>query len=75
MKRVLALLACATALSAAYVYYLNDPLTSINASNWRTNGTISAGSGGLTSTSSAGSIISTLTAPGGTPRALPRRMK
>lgn len=57
---------CVT-LQAQYSYYYTDTLTSINASDWTQNGTLSAGSGGLTSSSSdGGSLISTVSVPDGT---------
>lgn len=66
--RYLALMAVAIApaLFAAYTYYFTDSLTSINTSNWTENGTLTAGSGGLTSSNSnGGSLIYKLAAPDG----------
>src|SRR5438552_10806519 len=47
-----------------YSYYLSDTLTSINTVNWYYNGSLTAGSGGLTS-STYGSLISKAPVPGG----------
>jgi hypothetical protein len=53
--------------STGYQYYFNDSLTSINSSYWTQNGSVSAGSSGLTATSSnGGSLISTVAVPDGT---------
>jgi hypothetical protein len=61
-----ALLAC-PALFGAYAYYYTDSLTSINTSNWTQNGTLTAGSGGLTSSNSnGGSLVSKVAVPDGT---------
>jgi hypothetical protein len=50
-----------------FSYYYTDTLTSVNTSNWTQNGTLSAGSGGLTSSnSSGGSLISKISVPDGT---------
>jgi RHS repeat-associated protein len=63
----LAILAAAcTALFATYTYYFTDTLTTINTSNWTENGTLTAGSGGLTSSNSnGGSLISKVAVPDG----------
>jgi len=60
-----ALLACGQLAHAAYTPYLNDPLTSINPTNWYQNGTLSAGAAGITSATS-GALISRLS-PSTTP--------
>ncbi len=53
--------------STGYVYYYNDPLTSINPSNWIQNGSVTATSTGLTVPSSnEGSLISSVAVPDGT---------
>ncbi|MGB6944394.1 MAG: hypothetical protein WBE37_18480, partial [Bryobacteraceae bacterium] len=55
-----------SALLATYTYYFTDTLTSINTSNWTQNGTLTAGSGGLTSSNSnGGSLISKVAVPDG----------
>ena len=57
--------ACSAAF-ATYTYYYTDGLTSINTSNWTENGTLTAGSGGLTSSNSnGGSLISKVAVPDG----------
>lgn len=57
----------ATVLYGAYQYYLFDPLTSINTSNWQQNGTVTATASGLTATTAnGGSLISKLAVPDGT---------
>jgi hypothetical protein len=63
---VLALLAALPALLfAAYTPYYTDNLTSINATYWTTNPTVTSTSNGLTATSTnGGSIISRIAAPG-----------
>lgn len=59
--------AACSALFAAYTYYLTDTLTSINTTNWTQNGTLTAGSGGLTSSNAnGGSLISKVAVPDGT---------
>ena len=51
---------------AAYVYYYSDTLTTINASNWTQNGSVSATSSGLTATTGiGGSLISKVAVPDG----------
>jgi RHS repeat-associated protein len=58
--------ACSTLLFA-YSYYYTDSLTSINTSNWTENGTLTAGTGGLTSSATdGGSLISKVAVPDGT---------
>jgi hypothetical protein len=55
-----------SALLGTYTYYFTDSLTSINTSNWYQNGTLTAGTGGLTSSSSnGGSLISKVAVPDG----------
>ena len=39
---------------AAYQYYYSDTLTTINTANWTQNGTVTATSGGLTSSAANG---------------------
>jgi len=54
------------ALFGTYTYYYTDSLTSINTSNWTENGTLTAGSGGLTSSNTdGGSLISKVSVPDG----------
>ena len=54
------------ALFGAYTYYYTDSLTSINTTYWTQNGTLTAGSGGLTSsTTDGGSLISKVAVPDG----------
>ncbi len=61
-----ALLTACCALQGQYTYYYTDTLTSINTSNWTENGTLTAGSGGLTSSNSnGGSLISKVSVPDG----------
>ena len=58
--------AACSALFGTYTYYFTDTLTSINTSNWTQNGTLTAGSGGLTSSNSnGGSLISKVAVPDG----------
>ena len=61
----LLLLLSSIPLSAAYTYYRDyNPLSSINATDWWQNGTISAGANGVTSSATnGGSLISKVTAP------------
>jgi RHS repeat-associated protein len=59
---ILLLLVTAKLAHAAYVAYVSDPLTSINSTNWYSNGSLTASSAGITS-SSAGSLVSKATAP------------
>jgi YD repeat-containing protein len=59
--------AACSALLGTYPYYFTDTLSSINTSNWTENGTLTAGSGGLTSSNSnGGSLISKVAVPDGT---------
>src|SRR5579862_4810787 len=68
--RAFLLLVMAMPASGAYQYYYGpDPLTSINTTDWGQNGTVTATSTGLTSTTgNGGSLISKLT-PMGNPNA------
>jgi hypothetical protein len=53
--------------TGGYLYYYTDPMTSINASAWTQNGTLTAGAGGLTSAdANGGSLISRVAVPDGT---------
>lgn len=60
--------ASATMLTAAYAYFFTDTFASgVNSTNWYTNGTVSTGTDGLTSTSSSGgSVIFKPAIPDGT---------
>jgi len=56
-----------TAGSTGYQYYYSDTFGSINSTAWYQNGSITTGSGGLTSSSSSGgSVISKAAVPDGT---------
>ena len=56
-----------TATSTGYQYYYSDTFSMINSTAWYENGTITTGSGGLTSpSSSGGSVISKAAVPDGT---------
>ncbi len=58
--------AACSAVLGTYTYYYTDSLTSINTSNWTENGTLTAGTGGLTSSNSnGGSLISKVAVPDG----------
>ena len=64
MRRFLGVSLVAAPLFAAYTYYFSDSLTSINTSNWWQNGSLTAGSSGLTSSdSNGGSLVSKVTVP------------
>ncbi len=69
-----ALLAAVPAAYAAYQYYYTDTFSSINAGYWHQNGSGTAGSTGLNSTSAI-ALISTLGIPGGTDSSAEVRMK
>jgi YD repeat-containing protein len=62
--RHLTLLATMAPAFGAYQYYYADHLASVDATKWVQNGSISAGSGGLTS-SASGSLISSVAVPDG----------
>lgn len=64
-KHAALLILAAAALSAAYTYYYGDNLTTVDGTKWYTNGTVSAGTGGLT-ISGSGSLISKVAVPDGT---------
>jgi hypothetical protein len=58
LMRLAVLVATCSAAFGAYTYYYTDSLTSINTTNWTQNGTLTAGSGGLTSSdTNGGSLI------------------
>jgi len=59
---VLILLVFANVVQATYNWYYTDGLTSINGSYWTQNGSLTAGSTGVTTTT-AGSLVSGVTAP------------
>ncbi|MGA2882186.1 MAG: hypothetical protein ABSG13_24810 [Bryobacteraceae bacterium] len=64
--RLAVLAAVCSAAFATYTYYYTDSLTSINTTNWTQNGTLTAGSGGLTSSATnGGSLISKVAVPDG----------
>ena len=56
---------CSTSLADGYQPYCSDTFTA-SSSSWTQNGTVTFGSGGLTSSSSSGSLISTVAVPDGT---------
>ena len=61
-----ALAAVCSALYGTYTYYYTDTLTSINTTNWKQNGILTAGTGGLTSSdSNGGSLVSKVAVPDG----------
>jgi hypothetical protein len=65
IRSVVSAAACSTLF--AYTYYFTDSLTSINTTYWTQNGTLTAGSGGLTSSNAnGGSLISKVAVPDGT---------
>jgi hypothetical protein len=68
LTRLAIFAAACSALLGTYTYYFTDTLTSINTSNWTQNGTLTAGSGGLTSSNitTGGSLISKVSVPDGT---------
>ncbi|HXI43336.1 MAG TPA: hypothetical protein VNH83_25370, partial [Bryobacteraceae bacterium] len=51
------LLLLAAAVFGGYTYYYTDALTSINGTNWTQNGSLTATSGGLTSTTANGGSL------------------
>jgi RHS repeat-associated protein len=62
LKLVPALLAAP--LSAQYTYYYSDALTSVNSSNWQSNGAVTTGSSGLIiADANGGALISKLSPP------------
>lgn len=66
MKRTWVWLA-APALFGAYQYYYTDSLTSVNSSNWWTNGVVTPTAAGLTAnTATGGALISKIAVPDGT---------
>ena len=69
LSAVTTIAASCAVLFATYTYtpYFTDSLTSINNSNWTSNGSLTAGSGGLTSSATnGGSLISKVAVPDGT---------
>ena len=59
MKLYLGVFLTAAPLFGAYTYYYSDSLTSINATNWTQNGSVSGSASGLTATTTnGGSLIS-----------------
>jgi len=48
---------------ADYTFYQTDSLTTINGTNWSSNGSVAASPGGLTGPGAGGSLISKATAP------------
>jgi hypothetical protein len=53
--RLFALVAAGSAFGA-YTWYSTDPLTTINPTKWWQNGTIAAGSGGVTSSAAKAAL-------------------
>ncbi|MFN3324325.1 MAG: hypothetical protein ACK5AZ_12575 [Bryobacteraceae bacterium] len=65
--RFLSVFLLALPVFGAYQYYYSDALTSVDPAKWTTNGSVTTSASGLTATSSSGgSLISTVPVPDGT---------